>query len=121
MRSADRQERPLFVWGIFQGNHALSRLILPQVIESCAEELQCSATSLVVIPMKKCEFFVGHCESTASVWWLASQVQDNAEDLKSCGQLVSSRPFRVSFAIINSNQQMHGAFFRPRLDPERFK
>jgi hypothetical protein len=26
MRSADRQERPLFVWGTFQDNHALSRL-----------------------------------------------------------------------------------------------
>ncbi|GAQ85732.1 hypothetical protein KFL_002510090 [Klebsormidium nitens] len=96
MRSADREERPLFVWGTFQDNHALSRLILPRVIESCAEELRCSATSLVVIPMKKCEFFVGNCESMESVWWLAIQVQDNAEVLKSRGQLVSSRPFRVT-------------------------
>jgi hypothetical protein len=64
--------------------------------------------------MKKCEFFVGNCESMASVWWLACQVQDNAEVLKSRGQLVSSRPFRVSFEIINFNQQMHSAFFKAK-------
>jgi hypothetical protein len=57
----------------------------------------------------------------ARAWPAFGQVQHNAEVLKSRGQLVSSRPFRVSFAIVNCNHQMHNAVSRPRLDPERSK